>query len=132
MAITEPYDAYRKWNHNNEFLDQWKEILVRDKDKDNLVNQLNAESYLGKYNCITNSGFDSEIIFKNGQLILKNLNSGYEAKLHIYQENEFICRFRPPLDGFISKIIFRGDENDFDSFSLEWLNKTNFEFEKIK
>ena len=130
MAITKPYSSYRKWNYNNTFLDHWKEILIRDKDKDNQFNLLNAESYLGKYNCITNSGFDSEIIFKNGQLILKNLNSGYEAKLYNYQENEFICRFRPPLDGFISKLIFSGD--NFDSFSLEWLNKTNFEFEKIK
>jgi CubicO group peptidase (beta-lactamase class C family) len=132
MAITEPYSSYRKWNYNNTFLDQWKEVLIRDKDKANQVNVLNAESYLGKYNCITNSGFDSEIILKKGQLILKNVNSGYEIKLYYYQENEFICRFRPPLDGFISKIIFRGAENDFDSFSLEWLNKTKFEFEKIK
>ncbi|NND79566.1 MAG: serine hydrolase, partial [Maribacter sp.] len=132
MAITEPYSSYRKWNYNNAFLDQWKEVLNRDKNEKNQVNPINAESYLGKYNCITNSGFDSEIILKNGQLVLKNLNSGYETNLNRYQNNEFISRFRPPPDGFISKITFKGAENDINSFSLEWLNKTKFEFKKIK
>lgn len=132
MAITEPYSSYRKWNYNNLFLDQWKEVLNREDNDGYEAVFENVESYIGKYNCITNSGFDSEIILKNGQLIIKNLNSGYETKLHYYQGNEFICRFRPPPDGFISKIKFKSVENEINSFSLEWLNKTKFEFEKIK
>ena len=132
MAITEPYSSYRKWNYNNLFLDQWKEVILRDKKEGNGLTFENTESYIGKYNCITNSGFDSEIILKDGQLILKNMNSGYEAMLHFYQKDEFICRFRPPPDGFVSKLKFKSTVNDNDSFSLEWLNSTKFEFEKIE
>lgn len=132
MAITEPYSSYRKWNYNNIYLDEWKEVIVRYKNTDTVISIENAESYIGKYKCTTNKGFDSEIVLKNGQLVIRNTNSGYETNLYKYKGNEFICRFRPPPDGFISKIIFSEVENDFDSFSLEWLNKTKFEFEKIK
>jgi len=127
LSITPPYDVYRKWNYNNEYLDQWKEILMRD----TIIVSENAEEFIGKYVCTSNSEFDSEIILKNGQLIIKNLNSGYETTLHYYQGNEFICRFRPPPYGFISKLKFKKGENDINSFSLEWINRTNFEFEKI-
>jgi CubicO group peptidase (beta-lactamase class C family) len=132
MAITEPYSNYRKWNYNNIYLDEWKEVLVRYKNTDTVISIENAESFIGKYKCTTNKGFDSEIVLKNGQLVIRNTNSGYETNLYKYKGNEFICRFRPPPDGFISKIRFSEVENDFDSFSLEWLNKTKFEFEKIK
>lgn len=132
LSITPSYDVYRKWNYNNEYLDQWKEVLMREIDKASKTASENAKVFLGKYNCTTNSEFDSEIILKNGQLVLKNLKSGYEAKLNYYEGNEFICRFRPPPDGFISKLKFKSVENDINSFSLEWLNKTKFQFEKIK
>ena len=128
LSITPPYDVYRKWNYNNEYLDQWKEISMRDT---NIVSE-NADEFIGKYICTSNSEFDSEIILKNGQLIIKNLNSGSETKLHYYQGKEFICRFRPPPDGFLSKLLFKKVENDINSFSLEWLNRTKFEFEKVK
>jgi len=132
LSITPPYDVYRKWNYNNEYLDQWKEVLMRKTDEVSESASENVEEFIGKYICTTNSEFDSEIILKNGQLVLKNLNSGYETKLHYYQGYEFICRFRPPPDGFISKLKFKKVENDINSFSLEWLNKTKFDFEKIK
>lgn len=127
LSITPPYDAYRKWNYNNEYLDQWKEILMGDT---NIVSE-NAEEFIGKYICTSNSEFNSEIILKNGQLIIKNLNSGYETTLLYNQGNEFICRFRPPPYGFISKLKFKKVENGISSFSLEWINRTKFEFEKI-
>ncbi len=132
LTITVPYDNYRKSNYNNEFLDQWKEILVRNKEAGNSVPIAQFESYVGTYKCKTNSAFDSEIIFKEGQLIMKNLKSGYECELLYYQDYEFICRFRPPPDGFISKIEFNRINEDIQSFSLEWINKTTFEFEKIE
>ena len=132
LSITPPYDVYRKWNYNNEYLDQWKEVLNRKANDASKPAIENAEVLIGKYTCTTNSEFDSEIILKNGQLVIKNLNSGYETILHYYQENEFICRFRPPPDGFISKVTFKSVENEINSFSLEWLNRTKFQFEKIK
>ena len=132
MAATPPYDAYRKWNYHNEYLDQWKEILLRDQQEQS--NDLNKqfEAYLGPYKCINNDGFSSEILIKNDQLIIKNLQTGNEITLNHYQKNEFICRFWPPTDGFISKVIFRKNYENSQSFTLEWLNNTKFEFEKIK
>jgi len=132
MATIAPYSSYRKWNYNNEFLDQWKEVQVRYKNEESEVAIENAEAYIGKYNCTTNRRFDSEIILKNGQLVLKNINSGHETKLYYYKGNEFICRYRPPSDGFISNIKFKNNENLIQSFTLEWLNKTKFEFIKTK
>jgi CubicO group peptidase (beta-lactamase class C family) len=130
MAITEPYNVYRKWTYNNEYLDQWKEILLQDKEARIIEPIDQYESFLGKYKCITNGAFDSEIIRKNGQLIIKNLQSKNECKLNQYRDNEFICRFRPPPDGFISKVLFKVNDDNKHSFSLEWLNKRKFEFEK--
>lgn len=132
MAITRPYDSYRKWNYNNSYLDEWKEILLRKEGDGNKVTIEPYEQYVGTYKCKTNDSFDSELILKDGDLIMKNLKSGYECTLRYYKENEFICRFRPPSDGFISKVKFKNTENDIKSFSLEWLNKKKFEFEKIK
>jgi CubicO group peptidase (beta-lactamase class C family) len=132
LSITPPYDAYRKWNYNNEYLDQWKEILHREEKVQSKALDKQFETYLGTYKCINNDGFNSEILKKNDQIIIKNLRSGNEITLNHYQKNEFICRFRPPPDGFISKVIFSKNHENSQSFTLEWLNKTKFEFEKIK
>jgi len=132
LAITEPYDTYRKSNFNSEYLDKWKEIILLEKRAENKTLDAQFETYLGTYKCVNNGGFDSEIINKNGQLILKNLQSGSECKLFHDSENEFICRFRPPPDGLISKVIFEQEEDGTLSFSLEWFNTRKFEFKKVK
>lgn len=132
MAITEPYSSYRKWNYNNEYLDQWREILLRKKEVQSKTLDKQFKAYLGTYKCINNDSFDSEIISENGELIIKNLQSGNELKLLHYLENEFICRFRPPPDGFISKITFNQNDENVQSFTLEWMNTTKFEFVKTK
>lgn len=132
LAITKPYDAYRKPNLNTEYLDQWKEIILLGKQTQGQILETQFETYLGTYKCINNSEFDSEIISKNGQLIIKNLKSGAECKLYHDKENEFIGRFRPPPDGFLSKVKFEQNEEGLYSFSLEWFNTTKFEFKKVK
>lgn len=132
MTITQPFDAYRKWNYNNEFLDQWKEILLRNETTGSDFSIGQIDSYAGTYKCQTNNDFDSEIIVRNNQLILKNLKSGYECRLLYNQNNQFLCWFKPPPYGFLSKAVFKKSEENIQSFSLEWLNKTTFEFEKIK
>ena len=130
MAISEPYDRYRKWNYNNDFLEQWKEILLSDR-KDVLPPEKVFEPYLGKYKCLTNNSLDSELILIKDKLILKNLNSGFECELLYLQNSEFLCWFRPPTYGFLSKITFLDNQAEGHDFILEWVNKRKFEFEKI-
>ena len=130
MAITDPYEKYRKWNYNNQFLDQWKEIL--DSEIHEFPRDSQIDSLLGKYECLSNKRFNSKLLIINNNLILKNINTGFECKLLHLRENEFLCWFRPPDYGFLSKITFLNDDEENLGLTLEWLNKKKFEFEKIK
>ncbi|MFH4966559.1 serine hydrolase domain-containing protein [Gaetbulibacter sp. M240] len=130
MAITDPYIKYRKWNYNNQFLDQWKEILDSEIHELPSINQI--DSLLGKYECISNNRFNSKLLKINNNLILKNINTGFESKLLHLKESEFICWFRPPEYGFLSKITFLNDDEQNRSFTLEWINKKKFKFNKIE
>ena len=77
ICIKETFTTVIKWNYNNEFLDRWKEILLRNQTAVSDFPIEEIDSYAGTYKCNIYNDFDSEIIIKNNQLILKNLNSGY-------------------------------------------------------
>lgn len=125
MAITEPYDNYRKWNYNNIFLDQWKSVMQNGALVQNMPN-----NYTGQFNCLAHPGFNSDVISRNGRLYLKNKLSGFETELHYLGKNEFLCWFKPPPYGFLSKLTFPDSDGEKQSFKLEWINKTSFNFER--
>ena len=123
LQVTPPFDQFRKWNYNNEFLDRWKTIL---NDGPHTLSREETNSFSGTFICETNRDFDAEIFTRENQLILKTLKSGREIPLLYDGNGKFICWYVPPHYGFVSEITFQSD----GSFILEWINTTKFEFSK--